>query len=108
MGSGLQLLTVRVRNFRSLQSVEVGVQPFTLLIGENNSGKTSFLEAIAAAIGVPRRQITEEDIYVNETEINVPKDRKCQIDLLFRPISDAGVVLESFPEGSVWTNLWGP
>ncbi|MBX3716141.1 MAG: AAA family ATPase [Burkholderiales bacterium] len=88
--------------------VEVDVQPFTLLIGENNSGKTSFLEAIAAAIGLPRRPILEEDIYVGEEESSPPKSRKCQIDLLFRPVSTDGLIADSFPEGSPWTTLWGP
>ena len=39
--SGLQVTSVRILNFRCLCAVEV-FGPTTLLIGENNAGKTSF------------------------------------------------------------------
>jgi putative ATP-dependent endonuclease of OLD family len=91
-----------------LRSVEVQLTPFTLLTGENNSGKTSFLEAIAAAIGLPRRPILGDDIFLDEDEANLPRERKVQVDLQFRPVGDDGQVVESFPVGSRWTSLWGP
>jgi len=40
------LSKVQVRNFRGFESIDVELDPLTVLIGENNSGKTSFLEAI--------------------------------------------------------------
>ena len=107
-GTGLLLVSVRVANFRSLRVVEVLLSQFTLLTGENNSGKTSFLEAISAAIGLPRRVIVEDDIFLSEGEQVLPRDRKVQIDLMFRPVGDDGQILESFPEGSRWTSQWGP
>ena len=38
--------TVHIRNFRCLRDVKVELGPFTVLIGPNDSGKTSFLDAI--------------------------------------------------------------
>jgi predicted ATPase len=37
---------VTISNFRALQSVDVEVRPLTVLVGPNDSGKSSFLDAI--------------------------------------------------------------
>lgn len=42
------LQSVRVRNFKAIADATVNLTPLHLLIGPNNSGKTSLLEAIAA------------------------------------------------------------
>lgn len=39
---------MKVENFKALRSVEVDLAPFTVLIGPNDTGKTSFLEAVYA------------------------------------------------------------
>lgn len=39
---------IRVRNFKAIADAELELTPLHLLIGPNDSGKTSFLEAIAA------------------------------------------------------------
>jgi AAA15 family ATPase/GTPase len=41
------LTKVRVRGFKCLQDVSVDLGPFNVLIGRNDSGKSSFLQAIA-------------------------------------------------------------
>lgn len=38
--------TLRVRNFKALRDIEVPLRPFTVLIGPNDSGKSSILEAL--------------------------------------------------------------
>ena len=55
---------VRVKNFRSLKDVEVNLQPITLLVGANNSGKTTFLQALNIALGVNKRQLTKDDLFI--------------------------------------------
>ena len=40
------LRSVNIKNFRCFKDVTVPLDKMTVLIGENNSGKTSFLEAI--------------------------------------------------------------
>ena len=37
---------VEIRNFRALQSVSVPLNTFSILLGENDVGKTSFLHAL--------------------------------------------------------------
>ena len=105
--SGIKILEVRVRNFRSLQKVDVSLDSLTVLIGENNSGKTSFLEALFAAIGAGKRMITEEDVFLAPNENKPPKDRVITIDLLIRPTDANGGIIDKFPEGSYWLALWG-
>lgn len=103
----ITICKVRVRNFRSLRQVEVRLSPMTVLIGENNAGKTSFLDAIFAAIGNGNRHLSEEDIYLTADESKPPRNRQIVVDLLIRPIDHDGKILDAFPSGSPWLVLWG-
>lgn len=42
----MRLTTVKIRNFRCIKDLAVDLDETTVLIGENNSGKTAFLEAV--------------------------------------------------------------
>jgi putative ATP-dependent endonuclease of OLD family len=105
--SGIKITEVRIRNFRSLKEVNVSLDWLTVLIGANNSGKTSFLDALFAAIGAGKREISKEDIFLAPSENTVSRDRKVTIDLLIRPSDDNGSIIDSFPKGSYWVELWG-
>ncbi|MEQ8462924.1 ATP-dependent nuclease [Coleofasciculus sp. E1-EBD-02] len=105
--SGIRIVEVRVRNFRSLKQVDVNLDQITILIGENNSGKTSFLEALHAAIGLGRRNSLVEDIYLAPGEYKVPKERAVTIDILIRPVNAKGNIIDAFPADSFWLALWG-
>ena len=98
---------VRVHNFRSLRLVEVNLNAVTVLIGENNAGKTGFLEAVFSAIGTGGKLLSEDDIYISADENSPPKDREVVVDLLVKPVDENGGVSESFPQGSPWLELWG-
>lgn len=103
--SGIKITEVRIRNFRSLKEVNVSLDWLTVLIGENNSGKTSFLDALSAAIGAGQRVISERDVFLAPSEKIAPKDREIVIDLLIRPTDDKGDITNSFSE--YWVELWG-
>lgn len=107
MADFVKIKVVRVSNFRSLENVEVQLDSLTVLVGANNSGKSSLLDAIHMAIGAGRRSHGSEDIFVKNDEPHSPKDRKAVVDILVRPVDEAGKVLKNFPGGSFWTNLWG-
>jgi putative ATP-dependent endonuclease of the OLD family len=63
--ASLRLLAIRIEGFRALNGLCVSVDPrTTLLIGENNTGKTSFLEALESVLG--NRRATEDDLHVAE------------------------------------------
>src|SRR5258708_6761187 len=104
---GVQIISVRVSNFRSLRLAEIHLNRLTVLVGGNNSGKTSFLEALFAALGPSRRALTEQDIYLAKGEAQPPQGRSIDVDVLIRPVDEKWNALEDFPQGSYWTNLWG-
>ena len=105
--SGVRIVSVRISNFRSLQNIEIDIEELTVLVGANNSGKTSILDAIQAAIGATRKFLTKDDIFLDDEEVDVPKDRSAVIDILLKPTDDDGEFIENFPVGSYWTALWG-
>lgn len=105
--SGIAITDVRVSNFRSLANIEVELNDLTVLIGANNAGKTSFLDAMFAAIGSGRKVLGRDDIRLATGEAFAPKERKVIIDLRIRPIGSDGNVLDKFPTGSFWMALWG-
>jgi putative ATP-dependent endonuclease of OLD family len=105
--SGIFIKEARIRHFRCLRSVDVELDPLTVIIGQNNSGKTSFLNALFAAIGAGQRIISNDDIFLNKSEVSAPKTRAVAIDILIRPTDDQGRIADVFPQGSAWLELWG-
>lgn len=105
--SGVKLTDVRISNFRSLQNLEVQLDDLTVLVGANNSGKTSFLDALYFAIGSGRKQFGPDDIRLAPEESLPPKDRTVLIDVKVRPVGSDGRIINEFPKGSFWTGLWG-
>lgn len=105
--SGVAVTHVRISNFRSLTNIEVALSALTVLLGANNAGKTSFLDALYAAIGSGRKALNHEDVYVAPGEAVVPKEREIVIDLRIKPVGKDGNLLVTFPVGSFWVELWG-
>lgn len=105
--SEIAITDVRVSNFRSLSNIEVELNDLTVLIGANNAGKTSFLDAMFAAIGTGRKILGQDDVRLAHGEALAPKDRIVTIDIRIRPVGADGKVQEKFPTGSFWTALWG-
>jgi putative ATP-dependent endonuclease of OLD family len=105
--SEIAITDVRVSNFRSLANIEVELNDLTVLIGANNAGKTSFLDAMFAAIGSGRKALSQDDVRLATGEALAPKEREVIIDLRIRPVGPDGKVLGNFPPGSFWTALWG-
>lgn len=98
---------VRVRNFRALSRIEVPLDHLTILLGANNAGKSSFLDALCTAVGAHRRNAGKEDIHLSLGEKDVPKDRQAIIDVQLRPTNAANEIIDTFPAGSAWTSLFG-
>ncbi|WDR36189.1 AAA family ATPase [Pseudomonas serboccidentalis] len=105
--SGIAITTARVHSFRSLANVEVDLTDLTVIIGANNAGKTSFLDALFAAVGSGRKSLGSDDVRLAPGEATAPKARQITIDLMLRPVGDDGKVTDRYPEGSFWTSVWG-
>ncbi len=105
--TGIALKCVRVSNFRALANIEVELSDLTVLLGANNSGKTSFLEALCLAIGLGQSRMTQDDMYVGKGEAKCPADRQATIDVLIRPVDKEGQIQPNFSGGDFWTNVFG-
>jgi len=74
----MRLLKVRVENFKRFQTLEVPLEPLNCLVGPNNSGKTTLLQALAlfdfcahhcltrvnGSLQLKRRTIPPDEFYV--------------------------------------------
>lgn len=104
---GIFVKEIRVRHYRCLRSVDIELDAITLLIGQNNAGKTSFLSAMFAAIGAGQRGLSSEDVFIRTNEVSAPKSRSVVVDILIRPADASGGIVDVFPQGSPWLELWG-
>lgn len=65
--SGVKIVSLRISNFRALQNVEMDLGDLTVMVGANNSGKTSILDAIQAAVSACSFfRIRERDVCLGE------------------------------------------
>ncbi|MFZ4085437.1 MAG: ATP-dependent nuclease [Vampirovibrionia bacterium] len=56
---------VRVANFRALKNIELRLSTITLLVGMNNSGKTSLMRSLCIALGsLGKKHISKEDFHI--------------------------------------------
>jgi predicted ATPase len=60
---------VRIKNFRALKDVEVELRPMTVLLGPNDSGKSSFLDAVLK--GLKHEPIKAEDFWRGEEKADI-------------------------------------
>ena len=68
---------VLIENFRSLKSVDVELRPLTVLVGPNDTGKSTFLEAIRRTLAA-RDNLLDSDRWRNCSESQVRID--CRTD----------------------------
>ena len=89
--------TVRVAGFRGIKNLEMSLSPVTVLIGTNNSGKTSVLKAMQLALGDYSRYLSEEDFHIDADEKRV---QEILIDIRIVPVDDNGKRKQLFD------NIW--
>ena len=56
---------IRVKNFRALKNIEISLKTITILVGANNSGKTTMLRALNSVLGMSRNQINQDDLFID-------------------------------------------
>jgi len=83
---GIILDKVRIKNFRSLRNVEVNLHKTTILVGSNNSGKTTFLQALNIALGVNKKLLTKDDLFIDKDGNQT--DDTIIIDIRIIPINE--------------------
>ena len=70
----MHVVELRIENFRGVRDGRVRFGQHTVLVGPNNSGKTTIIEALALLFGRDRmvRTLTEHDFYGGDPQ---PIDR---------------------------------
>jgi putative ATP-dependent endonuclease of OLD family len=99
---------VRISNFRSLRHVEVVLSPVTVLVGMNNSGKTSFLKALHLALGADRRVVNADDFFIGQgTDTADEPENTITIDLRIIPLDKDGKRTNEFDDSWINSELGG-
>ncbi|MDR2344798.1 MAG: DUF2813 domain-containing protein [Planctomycetaceae bacterium] len=83
----MKLYKIEIRNFRGIKSLDLTIGNTTVLIGENNTCKTSILEALRFALSVVRSQrgcsFEPFDFYLPETSSDPSTSEPISIRLTF-------------------------
>lgn len=83
----MRLKQVRVRNFRGIKDMTVDLDETTVLIGENNTGKTAFLEAVRLCLqrlsGRGRGPFAEYDYHLASNASTPTGAEPIKINLVF-------------------------
>lgn len=68
---GMKFTRLHVQNFKGLKDIELPLSQFGCLIGENNSGKSSALQALLLLLPSGGRKATVDDFYDRTKEIRI-------------------------------------
>lgn len=79
---------VEIHNFRSHKNTLIELYKTNILIGQNNTGKTAFLDAINYAIGMKKEMPSEDDFYASEDKFDSKNSDPIRIILEFRETKD--------------------
>jgi putative ATP-dependent endonuclease of OLD family len=93
---GIMLTNIRIKNFRSLESVDLTLGKTNILIGPNNSGKSNFLRAVDIAFA-GFKDVSENDIYIAEGE-RLDRGKTAIVDILLRPTDGEGNIIKQFSD----------
>lgn len=67
----MHIASIKIKNFRALVDVEIPLARSTVIIGENNSGKSSVLDCISLALG---RRWGQRGTGFSDYDLNVPDE----------------------------------
>jgi putative ATP-dependent endonuclease of OLD family len=93
---------VRIAGFRGVKELEVNLSPVTVLIGMNNSGKTSVIKALQLSLGDYARLLTEEDFHISKDQTRATE---IKVDSRIVPIDATGARAKVFP--AAWMEHFG-
>ena len=84
----MKLRGIKIQNFRNLVDVDIPIDDTTILIGENNSGKTAFINALKIAlpnyVKIHGKYFGEYDYHMSSLNDSPETSDGITIELLFR------------------------
>ena len=88
----MRITKVRIRNFRGIRDLEIELGKVTVLIGENNSGKTSVLDALKLCLRdlSPRRRFVFDglDFHLPDGHSEPTSADRIEIEVMFSEMPD--------------------
>lgn len=83
----MYLSKLKIANFRAIKEAEINFQKgVNILIGENNSGKSTIIDALRICLGYGKSEntisIKETDLHINRNDAN-EENTEIQFDLIF-------------------------
>ena len=72
---------IKIENYKSVQSLEMDLGRFNIIIGENGSGKTNILEAIAMASAASQDKLDNEFLASRGIRVTEPKFMRSAFDV---------------------------
>lgn len=97
----IQIDIVRISGFRGISNIEIALPRVTVLLGQNNAGKTSIIKALQLAMGDYSRYLADEDFHIGEDE---KRQETITVDLRFIAV-DSGARAREFSEN--WQQVFG-
>lgn len=97
----IQVDVVRICGFRGVSNIELTLPRVTVLLGQNNAGKTSVIKALQLALGDYSRYLSDEDFHIGEDE---KKQETITVDVRFIAVEGAARALEFTEE---WQQEFG-
>lgn len=91
----IRVESIKISNFRSLESVFFNLKDCTVLVGKNNCGKSNIIQAVA--YGFTYANIEREDVFVSPVS-PFSFDKKVTIDIKVVPIAANGNIANEFNE----------
>ena len=71
---------IRIKNYKSIQKLKMDIGQFTVLIGENGSGKTNILESIALASAAAGNKLDNEFLSSRGIRVTEPQFMRSAFD----------------------------
>lgn len=99
---GVLIDTVRIAGFRGIRNVEISLPRVAVLIGTNNSGKTSVIKALQLALGDYSRYLTDEDFHIDSADV---RSEEIVVDIRVVSVDKSGARLPDFETG--WAREFG-
>jgi putative ATP-dependent endonuclease of the OLD family len=83
----MRIKRVKIENFRGIRALEIDLRPTTVFVGENNTGKTTVLDAMKICLKDlgPRRRVVFDsfDFHLPDSEAEPSSASPIQIELAF-------------------------
>ena len=99
----MKIKEVTIKNFRSIEDITVPFGSFNALVGQNNSGKTNFFEALKWFWGGFERQVTKEDIVFSEAR----RDAHISVEITFSGLQSAIANMKNETKKKALENIFG-